>query len=68
MNKIIINNKICDNSPACGGIEICPTGAPALVIFKDGSILGKVEGYFFDDAALGEKPFLISQVRKIINK
>lgn len=27
MNKIIINNKICDNSPACGGIEVCPTGA-----------------------------------------
>lgn len=27
MNKVMINNKICDNSPACGGIEVCPTGA-----------------------------------------
>jgi ferredoxin len=27
MNKIIINNKICDQSPACGGIEVCPTNA-----------------------------------------
>ncbi|MDR1027406.1 MAG: 4Fe-4S binding protein, partial [Rickettsiales bacterium] len=27
MNEIIINHKICDNSPACGGIEVCPTGA-----------------------------------------
>ena len=27
MNKIIINHKICDNSPACGGIEVCPAGA-----------------------------------------
>jgi ferredoxin len=25
--KIIINHKICDQSPACGGIEVCPTGA-----------------------------------------
>ena len=27
MNKIIINHKICDQSPACGGIEVCPTQA-----------------------------------------
>jgi Fe-S-cluster-containing dehydrogenase component len=25
--KVIINPKICDNSPACGGIQACPTGA-----------------------------------------
>ncbi|MCL2369362.1 MAG: 4Fe-4S dicluster domain-containing protein [Alphaproteobacteria bacterium] len=27
MNKVIINKKRCDISPACGGIEVCPTGA-----------------------------------------
>ncbi|MDR0726611.1 MAG: 4Fe-4S binding protein [Rickettsiales bacterium] len=25
--KVLINHKICDMSPACGGIETCPTGA-----------------------------------------
>jgi NAD-dependent dihydropyrimidine dehydrogenase PreA subunit len=25
--QIIINHKICDQSPACGGIEVCPTKA-----------------------------------------
>jgi NAD-dependent dihydropyrimidine dehydrogenase PreA subunit len=25
--KVLINYKICDNSPACSGIEVCPTGA-----------------------------------------
>lgn len=24
---VIINEKICDNAPECGGIEVCPTGA-----------------------------------------
>jgi ferredoxin len=27
MSKIIINDKICDNSPACGGIDACAVGA-----------------------------------------
>lgn len=38
---------------------------PALVIFRDGKIIGKVEGYYFDDAP-SEKSFLISQVKKIL--
>ena len=25
--KVLINYKICDMSPACGGIEVCPSGA-----------------------------------------
>lgn len=27
MPKVIFNFKICDKSPACGGVEVCPTGA-----------------------------------------
>lgn len=27
MGKIIINQKICDRSPECDGIAVCPTGA-----------------------------------------
>ena len=27
MNRVIINPKICDNSPVCDGIAKCPTGA-----------------------------------------
>ena len=27
MPKIIINQKICDKSPDCGGIAVCPSGA-----------------------------------------
>ncbi|MDR0449126.1 MAG: 4Fe-4S binding protein [Rickettsiales bacterium] len=25
--KVFINHKVCDMSPACGGIRVCPTGA-----------------------------------------
>ncbi|HOY47399.1 MAG TPA: 4Fe-4S dicluster domain-containing protein [Alphaproteobacteria bacterium] len=25
--KVLINHKICDMSPSCGGIDVCPTGA-----------------------------------------
>ena len=27
MPKVVFNFKICDKSPACGGVEVCPTGA-----------------------------------------
>jgi len=27
MPKVLINYKVCDNSPACSGIEVCPSGA-----------------------------------------
>jgi thiol-disulfide isomerase/thioredoxin/NAD-dependent dihydropyrimidine dehydrogenase PreA subunit len=27
MSKILINHKICDRSPQCGGIAVCPNGA-----------------------------------------
>ncbi|MCL2629784.1 MAG: 4Fe-4S dicluster domain-containing protein [Alphaproteobacteria bacterium] len=27
MNKIIINPKVCDLSPICGGVAVCPTQA-----------------------------------------
>ncbi|MCL1786285.1 MAG: 4Fe-4S dicluster domain-containing protein [Alphaproteobacteria bacterium] len=27
MFKVMINHKVCDMSPSCGGIDVCPTGA-----------------------------------------
>lgn len=41
------------------------TEIPALIFFKDGDLIGKVEGFYFDDNPT-EKSFLISKVKKIL--
>ena len=44
--KILINNKICDNSPACGGVDVCPTGAlfwddaASQIVFEESKCIG----------------------------
>ncbi|MDR2685806.1 MAG: 4Fe-4S binding protein [Rickettsiales bacterium] len=46
MPKVLINKKICDNSPLCGGIEACKTGAlywddaTATILYDEDKCIG----------------------------